>query len=124
MSANILSVILQFFVGAGLLNVWLLRAQSQTPFRGGAAQSLREEFTAYGLPTWFFYLIGFLKIGSAVLLLAGIALPGLVGPAAAIVVVLMLGAIAMHIKVGDTAMKSVPAGLMLLMSLTILYTHA
>ena len=29
----------------------------------------------------------------------------------------------MHIKVGDPAMKSLPAALMLLMSLIILYTH-
>ena len=123
MSSNLISVVLQFIVGAGLLNVWLLRAQSQTAYRGGSADSLRAEFATYGLPEWFFYLIGFLKIGSAIMLLAGIAMPGLVGPAASIVVGLMLGAIAMHIKVGDPAMKSLPAALMLLMSLIILYTH-
>ena len=123
MSINFISVVLQFIVGAGLLNVWLLRAQSETPYRGGAAKSLREEFEAYGLPTWFFYLIGFLKIASAILLLAGIASPELVAPAASIVVGLMLGAIVMHLKVGDAPIKSLPAGLMLLMSLTILYTH-
>jgi hypothetical protein len=123
MSSNLISVVLQFIVGAGLLNVWLLRAQSQTAYRGGSADSLRGEFETYGLPEWFFYLIGFLKIGSAIMLLAGIAMPGLVGPAASIVVGLMLGAIAMHIKVGDPAMKSLPAALMLLMSLIILYTH-
>ena len=123
MSSNLISVVLQFIVVAGLLNVWLLRAQSQTAYRGGSAKSLRAEFETYGLPEWFFYLIGFLKIGSAIMLLAGIAMPGLVGPAASIVVGLMLGAIAMHIKVGDPAMKSLPAALMLLMSLIILYTH-
>jgi len=123
MSSNLISVVLQFIVGAGLLNVWLLRAQSKTAYRGGSANSLRAEFETYGLPEWFFYLIGFLKIGSAIMLLAGIAMPGLVGPAASIVVGLMLGAIAMHIKVGDPAMKSLPAALMLLMSLVILYTH-
>lgn len=123
MSSNLISVVLQFVVGAGLLNVWLLRAQSRTAYRGGSAESLRAEFETYGLPEWFFYLIGFLKIGSAIMLLAGIAMPGLVGPASSIVVGLMLGAIAMHIKVGDPAMKSLPAALMLLMSLTILYTH-
>ena len=36
---------------------------------------------------------------------------------------LMLGAIAMHLKVGDEPMKSLPAALMLGMSLAILYLN-
>ena len=123
MSLSTISIILQLIVGGGLLNVWLLRAQSPTAYRGGGAQSLQEEFSTYGLPVWFFYLTGFLKIGSAILLLGGIVLQVLVQPGASIVVGLMLGAIAMHIKVGDEPMKSMPATLMLLMSLAILYLN-
>ena len=67
--------ILQVVVGLGILNVWLLRAQSSTAYRGGSAQSLREEFAAYGQPDWFFYLVGVLKIGSGVLLIVGLWVP-------------------------------------------------
>ncbi len=108
--------ILQVSVALGLLNVWLVRAKSSTAYRGGAAQSLKEEFAAYGLPEWFFYLIGALKIGSAVLLIVGLWVPALVRPAAAVVVVLMVGALAMHVKVKDPPVKSLPAFFMLLMS--------
>ena len=54
-----------------------------------------------------------------------VALPGVgapavaapvVAPAAGVVAVLMAGALAMHVKVGDPPSKSVPATLMLLMS--------
>lgn len=50
MASFSISTILQVVVGLGLLNVWLVRAQSSTAFRDGSAQSLREKFAAYGLP--------------------------------------------------------------------------
>ena len=119
MTSFSVSTILQVVVGLGLLNVWLVRAQSSTAFRGGSAQSLREEFAAYGLPDWFFYLVGVLKIGSAVLLIVGIWLPEVVPPAAGTVAVLMVGALSMHAKVKDPLSKSQPALLMLLMAVAI-----
>ena len=120
MASFSISTILQVVVGLGLLNVWLVRAQSSTAFRGGSAQSLREEFAAYGLPDWFFYLVGVLKIGSGVLLIVGIWLPEVVSPAAGTVAVLMVGALSMHAKVKDPLSKSLPALLMLLMAVAIL----
>ena len=111
-----ISTILQVVVALGLLNVWLVRAGSATSYRGGDASSLKEEFAAYGLPDFFFYLVGVLKIGSAVMLIAGIWLPQFVLPAATIVAVLMVGALVMHVKVKDPAIKSLPAFLMLVMS--------
>ncbi|NNF58411.1 MAG: DoxX family protein [Rhodothermaceae bacterium] len=110
------SVILQVVVALGLLNVWLVRARSSTSYRGGDAQSLKEEFQAYGLPMWLFYVVGALKIGAAIALLVGLWVPALVRPAAGVVAVLMVGALAMHIKVSDPWMKALPAFLMLLMS--------
>jgi uncharacterized membrane protein YphA (DoxX/SURF4 family) len=110
------SRILQIVVALGLLNVWLLRAKSATAYRGGDAKSLAEEFEEYGLPPWMFYLVGILKVGSAIALLVGIAVPMLVLPAAGLVVILMIGAVTMHIKVGDPPTKSLPALAMLLMS--------
>ena len=111
-----IGLILQAIVGLGLLNVWLLRRQSATAYRGGEAKNLKDEFAAYGLPAPMFYIVGGLKIVSGVLLLVGLAYPPVVLPAAAVVAVLMMGAVAMHLKVGDPVSKYVPAALMLAMS--------
>jgi uncharacterized membrane protein YphA (DoxX/SURF4 family) len=113
---NTIASVLQILVGLGLLNVWLLRRQSATAYRGGAAKNLKEEFAAYGLPAPMFYIVGGLKIICGVLLLVGLAYPPVVLPAAAVVAVLMVGAVAMHLKVGDPVTKYVPATLMLAMS--------
>jgi hypothetical protein len=66
-----------------------------------------------------FYVVGALKIGAGVVLIAGLFTPLPVAAAAWMVAVLMVGAIAMHLKVKDPLMKSVPALLMLLMSVAI-----
>jgi len=118
MTSSWLLILLQAVVGLGLLNVWLLRARSVTPYRGKDARNLRDEFDAYGLPVAAFWIVGGLKVTAGVILLLGIfvALPGLVSVAAGTVVFLMLGALAMHVKVGDPMMRSVPALLMLVMS--------
>ncbi|NNE69326.1 MAG: DoxX family protein [Rhodothermales bacterium] len=119
-----LSMILQLVVGLGLLNVWLLRAKSSTAYRGGSAASLKEEFDAYGLPDVAFYVVGGLKIVAGIALIAGVWMPSLVTPAAAVVAILMVGAIAMHVKVQDPPMKSLPAFLMLVMSAALVYLNS
>ena len=101
--------ILQVLVALGLLNVWLLRSGRGTAYRGGNAQSMREEFAVYGLPGWVMYGVGGLKVVAALSLLAGIWVHVVVLPAAAVVAVLMVGALAMHLKVRDTLAKSLPA---------------
>ena len=112
-------IILQFTAALGLLNVWLLRFHQRTGYRGGDASSMVEEFAAYGLPAWFAYVIGSLKIGAALALIAGVWIPTLVLPAAALISILMLGALAMHIKIGDPLKKSLPALGMLALCLAI-----
>jgi len=77
---------------------------------------MKEEFAVYGLPGWFMYFIGFLKLSFAVLLIAGIWIPSMTVPAAIGMAVLMLGAVAMHVKVKDPMQKSLPAFCMLLLS--------
>lgn len=115
-----LLVVLQVVVALGLLNVWLLRNQKSTDYRGKDSKNLKEEFKAYGLPEAAYYVVGTLKIVSAILLLVGVVVKSLVPIAAGIIVVLMLGALSMHIKVSDPLKKSIPALLMLLMSSLIL----
>ncbi|MFM9035808.1 MAG: DoxX family protein [Mycobacterium sp.] len=120
MSTHVLSSVLQVIVGLGLLNVWLVRARSATAYRGGTAQSLKDEFAVYGLPEWTFYLVGGLKIVAGVLLIVGVWVPGLVRLPAAVVSVLMVGALAMHAKAKDPVSKYLPALSVLLMSVAIL----
>ena len=115
--------ICQIIVGLGLLNVWLLRRNRPTAYRGGRASNMVEEFAAYGLPAWSCLLVGLLKVAAAICLLTGLLVPVLVFPAAAVVVGLMLGAVAMHIKVQDPPRKSLPALTVLLLSLFICAGH-
>jgi len=115
--------ICQILVGCGLLNVWLLRFNKSTAYRGGSAANMLEEFAAYGLPVWSCYLVGFLKVASAFALLAALKYPHLALPAAAVVAVLMTGALAMHIKVGDPVKKSLPAFSVLVLCLVIIAGH-
>ncbi len=117
---NFILISIQVVVALGLVNVWLLRNKQATAYRGGRAKTLKEEFLAYGLPEWFYFLIGGLKILAALALLAGIMEPALVPPAAALLTLLMLGALSMHIKVKDPFTKSVPALCMLILNLGIL----
>ena len=108
--------ICQIVVGCGLLNVWLLRFNKPTAYRGSTAANMLEEFAAYGLPAWSCYLVGFLKVASAFAFLAGLLYPAVVLPAAIVIAILMAGALAMHIKVGDPFKKSLPALSLLLLS--------
>jgi hypothetical protein len=116
--------VLQLIVGLGLLNVWLVRSRSVTAYRGGEATSLREEFAVYGLPYPVFVLVGILKVASGVVLIAGVWLELPVQLAAGVVAALMVGALAMHVKVRDPLKKAVPATLMLVMSAAIVLLTA
>ena len=80
---------------------------------------MQEEFAAYGLPGWFMNLVGLLKVAFAVCLIAGIWLPVLVDPVAIGLAVLMVGAIVMHLKVQDPLIRSLPALVVLILSLAI-----
>jgi hypothetical protein len=117
----ILLLLLQLVVALGIINVWLLRPGRATPFRGGAAKTMREEFQAYGLPFWFMCVVGALKLGFAVALLLATWLPALSQPAALGLGVLMLGALGMHLKIGDPPLKSLPAVLLLALCAAIVF---
>lgn len=114
-----LQTIAQVVVALGLLNVWLFRFSKVSPYRAGTAKNMKEEFAAYGLPSWSVFVVGGLKVLFALCLLAGFWVAPLIRPAAIGVAVLMVGAIAMHIKVSDTLVKSAPAAIMLVLSLLV-----
>lgn len=114
-----LIIAFKLIVGLSILNVWLLRSSKKTIWRGGDADNLKEEFKAYGLPKWFMWTIGSLKILLAVALLASIHFAELEMYAAYGIAFLMLGAVGMHIKVKDPLKKSFPAFSFLVLSLAI-----
>ncbi|WP_461783689.1 DoxX family protein [Prosthecobacter sp.] len=104
-----LLIALKLTVALGILNVWLLRRNKSTAYRGKEAKTLREEFAVYGLSFSIFCLVGVLKVGLALALLASFWMPSLAQPAALGMGALMLGAFVMHLKVKDPISKAVPS---------------
>jgi uncharacterized membrane protein YphA (DoxX/SURF4 family) len=112
-------MLIQVLIGLGILNVWLVRQGKATQWRGGDAKTIVEEFAIYGLPEWLVWVVGFLKILLAVLLIVGVWYPELTRPASLGLAVLMLGAVAMHLKVKDPLKKSLPALTLLILCLLV-----
>lgn len=127
MSETIKILVLSFLQGVialTLLNVWLVRFHKATKYRGASAHNMKEEFAAYGLPQWFMYVVGFLKVSIAGMMVLTFFKPHLIPlvgvPALSVLAVLMIGAICMHIKVKDPLSKTLPALVMLLMALAVI----
>jgi uncharacterized membrane protein YphA (DoxX/SURF4 family) len=116
-----LKYVLMAVVSLTVLNVWLLRFNKPTIYRGGQAKTMIEEFAAYGLSETFVYVIGGLKVLAALGLVVGFFYKKLIVPSSLVIAVLMVGAIFMHFKVQDAAIKFLPATLMLLCSMGVLY---
>lgn len=112
-------IIIQVVIALGIFNVWILRFGRSTDWRGGTAANMKQEFQLYGLPGWSVQVVGFLKLAFAACLIAGIWYPVLTRPAAIGIAVLMLGAVAMHLKVKDPMKKSLPALTMLVLSVIV-----
>ena len=83
-------------------------------YRGGGADNMISEFAAYGLSENTLYLVGILKVLSALTLFFGIFFKKLVFPSLLIISILMTGALYFHFSIGDQLIKSLPASLMLL----------
>lgn len=116
-------IVTQVLIAAAMVDVWILRYDKPLRARGGQAQNMVEEFRIYGLPDWFRNLTRVLKLSAAVLLLVGLAVDWAAFAGGALLVALMSGALAMHIKVGDPWLKSVPATFFLALSSFVTYAH-
>ncbi len=112
-------IVLKVIVGLSILNVWLIQPNKATRWRGGNAKTIVEEFEVYGLSKTFCYVIGFLKVGLALLLLASIKFEDVTGYASSGLALLLFGSIIMHIRIKDPLYKSFPAFLLLLMNIAI-----
>jgi hypothetical protein len=118
---EILIVIIKMGIGLSILNVWLINRDKSTPWRGGKATSMQEEFAAYGLNKTTMIIVGTLKSIFAVLLFVSIFYTSLTIIGAGGIAILMAGAIAMHFKINDPIKKSIPAAIFLVLSLVLLY---
>jgi hypothetical protein len=113
MTTEFLLVSLQAAIGLTILNVWLVRFRVASPYRGGGAANMREEFAVYGLPSWSLLAVGGAKVALALALLIGIWVQVLTPLAAAGLAAFMVAAVALHLKAGDPAVRSVPAAVLL-----------
>jgi uncharacterized membrane protein YphA (DoxX/SURF4 family) len=70
---------------------------------------MKEEFEEYGLSETTMYAVGAAKVSLAGLMLAGLVVPRVTRPASIGLAAFMVGAIGMHIKVGDSVKRYLPA---------------
>lgn len=116
---EVLVIALKIIVGLSILNVWLIQPKKPTKWRGGNAKTIFEEFEVYGLSRTMCYIIGFLKVSLAILLLASIWFQEITAYASSGLALLLFGSVVMHIKVKDPLFKSYPAIIFILMNIVI-----
>ena len=119
-----MSLILKIIIALGLLNVWVLRFDKITPYRGGDAKNMIEEFKNYGLPSTFMYGVGLFKVLLALFLLVSVFMADAIDKYVSVGLVflsfVMVGSILMHLRIKDPLKKSMPAILMIIMSVIVL----
>jgi len=118
---KLISSILSIVVSLTVMNVWLLRSENSTMYRGGEAQSLFEEFQVYGLEEYFL-IIGIIKVSLAILLFLSLFFKKLRFISSLGIGIMMFAAIIFHFRAGDELIKSMPASIMMLSCLIITYT--
>ena len=114
-------IALKLIVGLSILNVWLIQPKKATKWRGGNAKTIIEEFEVYGLSKTICYIVGFLKVSLAIILLASIKFESLTLIGSIGLAILLLGSVIMHIKVKDELFKSFPALLFIVLNLIIIF---
>lgn len=112
-------ILSKLIIFAGIVNVWFFRVNKGSQWRGGEAESMQEEFEVYGLSKAMMLMVGTLKVLAAIALVVSIWYPFLAIPASAAIGFLMIGAIWMHVRVRDPLKRSLPAAILLLLSVFI-----
>lgn len=114
------SLAFKVIIFISIINVWFFRFSKPTPYRGGGALSMKEEFEVYGFSPGTMYLVGAIKVVLASALLASIWYVDLSTPAAGGMGIFMLGAIFMHFRANDPNIRSFPALLFFLLSVGVI----
>ncbi|ARN76655.1 hypothetical protein BST97_00785 [Nonlabens spongiae] len=105
---QILEIDLKLINGLDIFNVWHIRRDKASEWRGGNADNMKQEFKDYGLPVATMYAVGVLKCLFLIMLLVSIFItePMWFETVAGYgIAVLMAGAILMHAYIGDEAKK-------------------
>jgi ABC-type multidrug transport system permease subunit len=55
----------------GIFYAWTIGFNRESKYRPGKARNMKEEFYVYGLPLWFMYVIGGIKVLLSSLLILG-----------------------------------------------------
>lgn len=118
-----ITTLLQIFLAAGIVNVWVIRSNKPTAYRGRDVQTMAEEFRVYGLSDEVRRFVGGLKLTLTGLLVIGIWIPVVAVCAAACMALLMLVAVIMHVKVSDPFKKAFPAFCMMMLSIAVVLGH-
>ena len=111
----------QLIIALSVIRVWTMNFNKPSRWRGGGAKNMKEEFIAYGLPSWIMYLVGTLKVVFSIGLIAGLWIPEVIKFSASGIAIMMFFAIVMHVKIKDPISKSIPAITFLILSLLIIF---
>ena len=96
------------FLSVSLFYVWVVRYEN-----------IKKEFLEYKLPSWLRDLVGILKLSFSVMILSinrDLVWIGSMG-----IIILMIGAIATHFRVGNPFTKMIPAFTLSLLCIMIIY---
>ena len=115
-----LALFLKAAIFITIINVWFFRFNKPTPYRGGGAKSMKEEFEVYGLSKTVMYAIGAIKVILATAILLSIWYPDISILSTAAMAIFMLGAIVMHFKANDPGIRSFPALILLISCILII----
>jgi len=118
-----LLIISQLVIALGIYNVWILRMNKATAWRGGEATTMEEEFLTYGLSKQVMHGVRAAKLLSATAVLLGIWYPESARIGAICMALLMTAAVYMHMKISDPIRKALPAATMLLLSLVVAFAR-
>jgi hypothetical protein len=114
-AVTIFALVCQVLIAIVIFNVWVVRRNRTTPYRPEGAGNLEEEFSVYGLPDWVRLGVGGTKLLLASLLLIGLFVIPVARVSSGLLALLMVAAVAAHLRVRDPFIKAVPAIFMAVM---------
>ena len=118
MSVEYVKIAAQIVIAISIYNVWFFGLTTHK-IQGGDAQSKRMNLLLMDFQ--IIHLGNCFPKALATLLLIGIYFNSLVFPASVGMALLMVGAITMHVKVKDDIIKSLPATIFLILSLSVAF---
>lgn len=113
----------QILVALTVISVWTIRFNRATTWRGGNAKNMCEEFSVYGLSTRLRKAVCCLKLSGSLLLLVGLWCDQCAFWGATLLSILMASAVAMHVKVRDPIRKSLPASVIFVLCLYLIWVY-